>query len=136
LRRFLNDSRNKVDITVEDNFAVCLECLSEEGIIYLGSGVIVKNRSKHAVLTAGHCVSNQENGSVTMNESIRIFIPKLPTYNTDNNIYARFKRKDPRFKAIIVNSTDFYVYPWYVDSGHDGAGTDIGKIAFKLLYFS
>ena len=128
MRRSMGDMRNKVEITNEDNFAVCLECLSLGGLIYLGSGVIIEKNSQHAVLTAGHCVSNRENGDVAMNDCIRIFIPTIPKYNTDKNFFARFKRIDPRFETIIVQSSDFYVYPWYVDDGHTRSGTDIGKI--------
>ena len=128
IRRILNDLRLKVELTNKDNFTVCLESRSEEGIIYLGSGVIIEKHSQYAILTAGHCVANTESGNVDKNDCIRIFIPTIPTYNTDTNIYARFKRIDPRFNTIIVDSTDFYVYPWYVDDGHTGSGTDIGMI--------
>ena len=128
MRRSIGDMRTKVEITDENNFVVCLACLSQGGVLYLGSGVIIENNSQHAVLTAGHCVSNRENGDVTMNDCIRIYIPKIPKYNTDKNFFARFKRTDPRFETIDVQSNDFYVYPWYVEDGHTRSGTDIGKI--------
>jgi hypothetical protein len=128
MRRLIDDRRKKIEITTDNNFVVCLEALSQNEILYLGSGVIIEKNSQHAVLTAGHCVSNRESGDVTMNDCIRIFFPTIPEYNTDKNIFARFKRKDPRFKNIIVNAIDFCVYPWYVNDGHSRSGTDIGKI--------
>ena len=42
IRRILNDLRVKTELTNEENFTVCLEGMSEEGNIYLGSGVIVE----------------------------------------------------------------------------------------------
>ena len=128
IRRILTDIRVKVKLTDEDNFTVCMESMSEEGKIYLCSGVIIDMNSKYAILTAGHCITNTEAGKVEKNDRIRIFIPTLPEYNTDTNIHARFKKIDPRFYTIIVDSTNLYVYPDYINDGNTRAGTDIGLI--------
>ena len=130
IRRMLDDLRVKVEVTNEDNFTACLESMSQEGNIYLCSGVIVEIHSKYAILTAGHCITNREGGKVKKNDCVRIFIPTLPEYNIDTNMFARFKKIDPRFNTIIVNSSDLFVYPYYMDDGHTGAGTDIGIIKF------
>jgi len=128
----LDDVRIKTQLDINFNFTVLLE--SRTDVLYLGSGVLISNRGRIWVITAGHCVATMETGQVTKFEAIRIRCPVLPTYNDDTFAHGRDKKSDRRFENYIVHEESIFIYPIYIDDQNVRSGTDIGMFEKKIIF--
>ena len=114
------------------NFTVLLESLTKNNLL-LGSGVLVNNRGKIWIITAGHCVATLETGKVEKMRKIRVRCPVLPDYNVDPIPHARDKKDDHRLKDYIVSQNAMFIYPHYIEDQSCRGGTDVGMHLFENL---
>ena len=127
----IDDQRKKTVMKKNTNFTVLLESITNNSKIYMGSGVLVNNRGKIWVITAGHCVATLETGEVEKMRKIRVRCPVLPNYNVDPIPHARDKKDDHRLKDYIVSQNAMFIYPHYIEDESCRGGTDMGMHLFE-----